>query len=97
MANAKSSEPQAATQLDVPAPTAVDQDSLTLKQLARAVLDRSLKPRTAAVRRLAEAVLAGAGGKKKSKQKNSASSPAKSGKKGGGKKRKLAKIPQLKE
>ncbi len=94
MAKANPSEPQVDTPADVPAPDAADQDSLTIDDLARAVLDRSLRPRTAAVRRLAEAVLERAGGKKKSKKKSAADKP---GKKDGGKKRKLAKIPRSKE
>ena len=72
-------------------PATDDRDSLTLPQLARAVLDRTLRPRTADIRRLAEGLLAKAGPKKGKKKKSSAD---KADKKGGGKKRKMAKIPQ---
>lgn len=67
------------------APTPPDQDAMALKDLARAVLDRSIRPRTAAVRRLAEAVLAKGAGKADKK------------KKGGKKSRKLATIPGQKD
>lgn len=59
----------------------LDQDALDLKALARAVLDRSMRPRTASIRRLAEAVLA----KAEHKQKKAGKSAKKSSK--------LAKIP----
>jgi hypothetical protein len=65
--------------------TAPDQDAMPLKDLARAVLDRAIRPRTGAVRRLAEAVLGigeGKSGKKADKKK-----------KGDKKSRKLATIP----
>ncbi len=65
-----------------PAPP-IDQDAMDLKSLARAVLDRSIRPRTASIRRLAEAVLAK--GDKKAK---------KAGKK---KNRPLATIPGQKD
>jgi hypothetical protein len=97
MAKANSSEPQATTPAPVPGPTAIDQNSLTIEELARGVLDRSLRPRTGSIRRLAEAVLEIGDGVKKSKKKKSADAAGKSGKKSGGKKRKLAKIPRSKE
>lgn len=93
MAKAATTSAQAQTMPPAPA----DQDSIPLDDLARAVLDRSLRPRTAAVRRLAEGVLARAADAKKGKKKKSAASADKDGKKGGGKKRKLAKIPQAKK
>lgn len=63
---------------------AVDTAALSPTELAQAVLARTLRPRAADVRRLAEAVLAG---KTKKKKKKAAE------KKAGGKKRKLSKIP----
>jgi hypothetical protein len=65
--------------------TPPDQDAMPLKELARAILDRAIRPRTSAVRRLAEAVLGmgeGKSGKKADKKK-----------KGSKKARKLATIP----
>ncbi len=67
--------------------TPIDQDSLSVEQLARTVLDRALRPRVGSVRRLAEAVLAAAVPKaKKGKE-------PKKPKKDSGKKKKLARIP----
>lgn len=63
----------------------VDQDALDITALARAVLDRTVRPRAASVRRLAEAVLS-----------KGASKPKK-GKKGGKKSAKLATIPGQKD
>ena len=63
----------------------VDQDSLGLKTLAKAILAREFRPRVSSVRRLAEAVLEE---RKKPKGKKKSSS---------GKKRKLAKIPGQKK
>lgn len=77
-------EQPAADPATPPADTATaqpDQETMALKDLARGVLDRSIRPRTTAVRRLAEAVLAKGEGK-----------PAKK-KKDGKKSRKLATIP----
>lgn len=66
---------------NVPATTALpDQDAMDIKTLARAVLAREFRPRTAAIRRLAEAVLAKGAPKPKKK-------------KDGKKARKLATIP----
>ncbi|GAA0271842.1 hypothetical protein GCM10009127_10150 [Alteraurantiacibacter aestuarii] len=75
------------------AATAVDQDSLDVKALAKGVLARDFRPKVSTVRRLAEAVLAKSAetGKKKKKKKASASG------KSGGKKRKLARIPGQKD
>lgn len=67
-----------------PAPLAVDSASLSPAELAEAILARTVRPKVADVRRLAEAVLAGKTKKKKKKA---------SEKKAGGKKRKLSKIP----
>jgi len=74
----------------------LDQDSLPLEVLAAAVLDRSIRPRAASVRRLAEAVLTSSKTadtlkKKKAKKNGKANSSTK--KKVRPKKRKLAKIP----
>lgn len=75
----------------------IDQDALSLKQLAQGILDRDFRPRVASVRRLAEAVLAEPPAKpKKDKAKKKKSAKA-AGKKAGGKKRKLAKIPGQKK
>lgn len=60
---------------------AVDQDALTLTDLAKGVLARDFRPRTASVRRLAEAVLAQEAAVAKRKRKKAS------------KKRRLAKIP----
>lgn len=57
-----------------------DTSTMTDKQLANAVLARTIRPRTSEVRRLAEAVVASAGKKQGKKAKD-------------GKPRKLAKIP----
>ena len=65
-------------------------ESLSVKQLAQAVLDRTLRPRTTEVRRLAEAVLERA---KPAKKKNKKPKPAKDEPKSASKKRKQAKIP----
>jgi hypothetical protein len=64
-------------------PPAIDQDALDTKALARAVLDRAIRPRTASIRRLAEAVLAeGAGKPKKAKKSGKlAKIPGQKGKK----------------
>lgn len=80
-------QPQTADQASQSA-TAIDQDALALKDLARAVLDRSLRPRTNSIRRLAEAVLV----KGEKKRKNAKAK--KVGKSASEKKaRKLARIP----
>ena len=68
-----------------PAP-ADNRDELSVAELARGLLSKDIRPRAADVRRLAEAVLAGAKRKKDKKAK------ADEGKKAKGKK-KLAKIP----
>ena len=64
-----------------------DHGQLKLAALARAILDRTIRPRTADIRRLAEAVL------------DAKAAKAKKGRPGGGKKRnkKLAKIPGQKK
>lgn len=67
-----------------------DQDSLGITDLARAVLARTIRPRAASVRRLAEAVLAG-----KAKSKGKKAGKGKDKEKG--KRRKLAKIPGQKK
>ena len=81
-----------------PAPTGDDaaeapsppRESLSVKQLAQAVIDRTLRPRTTEVRRLAEAVLERAKpGKKKNKKRKAAKVEVKSAPKN----RKQAKIP----
>jgi len=79
---------------DAPA-EAPARETLTLKELAQAVLDRKLRPRTGEILRLAEAVLARP---KKAKKKAKKSGAAKDAKKAdskvaGGKKRKQATIP----
>jgi hypothetical protein len=71
------------------APAPVEQDDLSLESLAQGVLDRSIRPRTGSVRRLAEGVLALQADLKKARKKG-----GKSGKK---KHRKLAKIPGQKK
>ncbi len=73
------------------APEAVDQDALSLQELASAILAGSLRPRVNSLRRLAEAVLADQQKPAKKKKKSS------SGSKGSNKKRKLAKIPGQKK
>ncbi len=75
----------------IAAPTTppVDQDTLDIKELARAVLARSVRPRAASVRRLAEAVLAKGAHKAKKRKK--------ADKKGKSKARKLATIPGQKD
>ena len=65
-------------------------ESLSVKQLAQAVLDRTLRPRAPEVRRLAEAVLERS---KSGKKKNKKPKPAKVEAKSASKKRKQAKIP----
>lgn len=82
-------QPQAANQANSPA-IAIDQDALAIKDLASAVLDRSVRPRTNSIRRLAEAVLA-KGEKKRKKAKAKAKKVDKAG--GEKKARKLARIP----
>ena len=73
-----------------------DRDGLGVGDLARGILAKEIKPRVADVRRLAEAVLTGAGAGKKGKagggKKKDKLRPEK---KGGGDKtdKKLAKIP----
>lgn len=67
----------------VPAP-ANDEGELALADLARGIVAREIRPRTADIRRLAEAVLAAE--EKRARKKAG-------GKKKDGKKRKLAKIP----
>lgn len=52
-------------------PQPIDQDALDLTDLARAILDRRLRPRVSSIRRLAEAVLA-KGEKKRKKAKKAA-------------------------
>ena len=66
-------------------------ESLSVKQLAQAVLHRTLRPRTSEIRRLAEAVLERAKPAKKKKDKKPKEAKAEG--KGGPKKRKQAKIP----
>jgi len=69
-----------------PAPAArADTSAMTDRQLARAVLDKTVKPRAADIRRLAEAVAASGKTKKAKKSK------AQTGE------RKLAKIPGQKK
>ena len=67
----------------VPAP-ANDEDELTLADLARGIVAREIRPRTADIRRLAEAVLTAE--EKRARKKTG-------GKKKDSKKHKLAKIP----
>lgn len=77
-----------ATVAKPPAPKPVDaRDTLSVGDLARAVLSKEIRPRTADVHRLAEAVLAGGAKPKKAKKK------ADGGKKKDKSKKKLAKIP----
>ena len=76
-----------------PAPTAPnpappDTSALSLKQLAKAVVARTVKPRAADIRRLAEGVLAAVSRKEKGAKKDG----VKNGK-GRKAKQKLAKIP----
>lgn len=71
-----------------PAPTATTL-ALTDRQLAKAVLARTVRPKVADVRRLAEAVLGHGEAKKKRKPKKSAGKKAKEAKTDP----KLAKIP----
>ena len=79
----------AATKASVPvAPRGPDRDKLTDKQLAKAVLTGTLRPRAGELRRLAEAVLKKAAPKAAKKPKGKGKK-AKSGK--------LAKIPQKKK
>jgi hypothetical protein len=68
-------------------PVIVDSADLTISALAEAILTRRIRPRTADVRRLAEAVLAAKA--KKQKKKAARKAP--------GKKRKLSKIPGQKK
>lgn len=71
-----------------PAPEpAPDSSALSVKELARGIVSKEIRPRAADVRRLAEAVLAGGGGKPKKAKK------ADDGKKKDKSKKKLAKIP----
>jgi len=70
---------------------AIDQDDLSLDELARAVIERRLRLRVGSVRRLAEGVLARAAAPAKAKKPKKSKETA--SKKGGGKKRKLARIP----
>ena len=80
-------------QANVGAPEAASQpsrESLSVKQLAQAVLDRTLRPRAPEVRRLAEAVLERA---KSGKKKNKKPKPGKTEAKSAPKNRKQAKIP----
>jgi hypothetical protein len=72
-----------------PVEPAPDSGELALEALAAGILARTIKPRVADIRRLAEGVLA-ANDKPAKKKK-------KSGKKDGGKKRKLSKIPGQKD
>lgn len=78
--------PEAADTQEAPAP--VDQDDMPVADLAQAVLSREIRPRTASVRRLAQAVLEFTAKAPKKKKGKSA--------KKDGKKRKLARIPQQK-
>ena len=73
-----------------PAP-ANDHEELSAEDLARGILSKEIRPRAVDVRRLAEAVLAGASAKPK-KAKKDKDKPAPK-KKGGKKDKKLAKIP----
>ncbi len=70
---------------------AVDQDELSLTDLAKAILARDIRPRVNSIRRLAEAVVANEAKPSKKKKK------AASGGKASNKKRKLAKIPGQKK
>jgi hypothetical protein len=71
-----------------PAPKpAPDSGELSVKELARGIVSKEIRPRAADVRRLAEAVLAGGDGKPKKAKK------ADGGKKKDKSKKKLAKIP----
>ncbi|MCB2067446.1 MAG: hypothetical protein KDE15_12500 [Erythrobacter sp.] len=75
--------------IDAPLAAPLDQSEMPLDMLAQAVLDRKLRPRALAVRRLAEGVLALQADLKKARKK---------GKKSGKKKdRKLATIPGQKK
>jgi hypothetical protein len=76
--------------IDVAETPSPPRESLSVKQLAQAVLDRTLRPRAADIRRLAEAVLERAKpGKKKNKKLKASKDEATSAPK----KRKQAKIP----
>lgn len=68
-----------------PAPARPDTAAMTDRQLARAVLDKTLRPRPAEIVRLAEAVLSGGKAKKAKKPKGDKAD------------RKLAKIPGQKK
>lgn len=65
--------------------------NLSVKELAQAVLDRTLRPRVGEIQRLAEAVLARP--KKDKKKKNKSADGKADTKAASGKKRKQAKIP----
>jgi hypothetical protein len=67
-----------------PAAVRLDTAAMTDRQLAKAVLDKTVRPRVAELRRLAEAVLSGGKAKKAKKAKSD-------------KDRKLAKIPGQKK
>lgn len=86
--NHPASEPAADAAATPPetTPAPVDQADLSLKDLARAVLAREIRPRVSSVRRLAEAVLEPKKGKGKGKKKTAK-------KKGDKVVRKLARIP----
>lgn len=73
------------------APT--DQDALALDALAKGVLAREFRPRTASVRRLAEGVLALQDDLKKARKKTRAATKPKKKKKN----KKLARIPGQKK
>lgn len=88
MVKEQETKPQEAANENV----AVDQDALSLEELAAGVLQREFRPRANSVRRLAEGVLALQGDLKKARKKAKAAKAAapKLPKK---KKKKLARIP----
>jgi hypothetical protein len=85
---AGSSKPTTAQGKRPPAPKpAADSSELSVKELARGIVSKEIRPRAADVRRLAEAVLAAGDGKPKKAKK------ADRGKKKDKSNKKLAKIP----
>lgn len=74
-----------------PSLPAATSDEMTLAELAEGILARRIRPRTAQVRSLAQAVLDAEEKRARRKAK------AEEKKKAGGKKRKLAKIPRQKK
>jgi len=93
MTNSKAPAPEAGAKAEAIA----DQDRLSLEQLAKGVLAREFRPRSASIRRLAEAVLALAEADAAKAAKKKRASKKSGSKKPGGKKRKLAKIPGQKK